>query len=247
MTRVLAIPPQHGAWAFLAIPLVIGFLTLGVTPRAIAFAVAWIAAYPTSYYGTQALAARIRRGRWSVRAQAELRRALPWAAIAALAAIPVVIAQPRVVIAGAGLALIWLASTWLTSRGHERGIANDLLLVVMAASATPLLSWVMTGDVSPETWRIALVLLVFFTGSVLHVKALIREADDPRWHRASIAFHVLALAVALLSPWLLIAFVPALIRTIVMRPPLRPAIIGAVEIVVSLLLVVAVLLATRLS
>ena len=83
MTRILAVPPQHGAWAFLAIPLIIGFVTIGVSPTALAFAIAWIAAYPASYYGTQGIAARIRRGRWSVRARAELRRALPWAVIAA--------------------------------------------------------------------------------------------------------------------------------------------------------------------
>ena len=41
--------PQHGAWAFLALPLVLGAVVTPWTPLLVALAVAWVAAYPMSY------------------------------------------------------------------------------------------------------------------------------------------------------------------------------------------------------
>ena len=79
---------------------------------------------------------------------------------------------------------------------------------------------------------------MFFTGSVLHVKSLIREADDRRWAIASRVFHVAALSMGLISPWLLLPFGFAAVRAFVVPVGARPAVIGAVEIVVSVLVVV---------
>jgi hypothetical protein len=67
---------------------------------------------------------------------------------------------------------------------------------------------------------------------------LIREADDRRWAIASRIYHVLALWMALISPWLLLPFGAAAIRAFAVPPGSRPAVIGAVEIVVSVLIVV---------
>ena len=79
--------------------------------------------------------------------------------------------------------------------------------------------------------------------SVIHVKSLIRESDDRRWHVANIGYHVVALAWGLYSPWLLLPFGVALVRAVVLRPGMAAARIGAVEAVVSVLVVVATLLA----
>jgi hypothetical protein len=83
------------------------------------------------------------------------------------------------------------------------------------------------------------VCAVFFTGSVLHVKSLIREADDPRWAVGSRVFNVAAVGMGLLSPWLLLPFGAAALRAFAVRPGTRPAVIGAVEAAVSVLVVLA--------
>lgn len=243
----LAVPGQHGAWAFLVVPLLLGFAVTGWSVPAAVFSVAWLLAYPASYYLGRAVVVRWRRGTWSRLAKRELRDALPWIGVAAVPAVVLVVLRPWLVWVGAVLALLWAASLWLTRTGHERGASNDLLLVAQASVAVPLM-WAIATDTpdlgigdpaAADAWTAALVCLVFFAGSVLHVKSLIREADDRRWAIASRIYHVLALGMGLISPWLLLPFGVAAIRAFVLPRGSRPAVIGAVEIVVSVLVVVA--------
>ncbi len=240
-TLRLAIPGQHGAWAFLVVPLLLGFVTVGWTWIGALFAVAWVLAYPASYYLGRAVVIRWRRGTWSRLAKRELRDAVPWIAMAAVPSLILLALRPWLVWVGVLLAVLWAVSVWLTRTGHERGASNDLLLVAQASLAVPLMYAIVAdspalGVGQPEAsdaWLAALICLVFFTGSVLHVKSLIREADDRRWAIASRVFNVAALSMGLISPWLLLPFGVAAVRAFVVPVGARPAVIGAVEIVVS--------------
>jgi hypothetical protein len=236
----LAIPNQHGAWAFLLVPLILGFVVAGWSVAAGLFALAWVLAYPASFYLGRAVVIRWRRGQWSRLAQRELGYARPWIVLAALPSLALIVVRPWLVAVGALLGVLWGVSVWLTRIGHERGASNDLLLVSQAALAVPLL-WAVGEDTWPpaQAWWAAAVCLVYFTGSVLHVKSLIREADDPRWALASRVYNTAALGMGLLSPWLLLPFGAAALRAYLVPRASRPAVVGAVEIVVSLLVVIA--------
>lgn len=242
----LAIPGQHGAWAFLVVPLLLGFVTVGWSATGGLFAVAWILAYPASYYLGRAVVIRWRRGTWSRLAKRELRDAVPWLVMAAVPSLVLLALRPWLLWVGAVLGALWVVSVWLTRTGHERGAGNDLLLVAQASLAVPLMYGIVTDSpalgvgqaAAADAWWAALICLVFFTGSVLHVKSLIREADDRRWAIASRVFHVAALGMGLISPWLLLPFGAAAVRAFVVPAGARPAVIGAVEIVVSVLVVV---------
>ncbi len=234
----LAVPNQHGAWAFLAVPLLLGFVLTGWTAVGAAFGAAWVLAYPASYYLGRAVVIRWRRGSWTRLAKRELGYAVPWIVGAGALSVLLVLLRPWLIGVGLAMGLAWAASLWLTRTGHERGVTNDLLLVAQAALAVPLLTAIST-DAAPSTdaWLAALVCGVFFTGSVLHVKSLIREADDHRWATGSRVFHVAALALGLLSPWLLLPFGAAAVRAFAVPVGTRPAVIGAVETVIASLVV----------
>ena len=247
--KILAFPNQHGAWAFLIVPLILGACLGAATWLGLVFAITWVTAYPVSYFGGRGLLMRIRRGTFTAKTRTEFRHALPWAIVTVVGAVTLVLARPWIVVPGAGVAAIWSISLWLTWIGRERGITNDLLLTVLASIAAPFM-WAVANDeprigAIPQTmWLAALLCLLFFAGSVLHIKSLIREADDRRWHWASVGFHAMALVIAVaISWWLAIPFVAALARTILIRPGLRPGQLGAVETVVSVLLVVCTVLA----
>ncbi|MCX6429625.1 MAG: hypothetical protein NTX12_01380 [Actinobacteria bacterium] len=95
-------------------------------------------------------------------------------------------------------------------------------------------------------WIVCIISFLFFTGSVLHVKALIREAKSRKWHLVSIWYHLLVtIGLIILAPGIAIAFFVATLRTLFMRPGLRPSRIGAVEAVVGSALILCTVLSQR--
>lgn len=154
--------------------------------------------------------------------------------------------RPWIIFPGLIVLALWAISVYLSWAGRERGLANDLILVLLAA-ISPILMYQVAKDESslgviPKSiWITSMVSLLFFIGSVLHVKALIRESKDPRWHVSSILFHIIALLglVMITGSWALaIPFALALVRTVFMKPGLRPGRIGIVEAVVAVALVI---------
>lgn len=249
--RKMKFPPQHGAWAFLIVPLLLGSFLGAGNWLGLLFSLTWIAAYPLSYFGGRAFLARVRRGSWTTRARSELRSVIPWAVLTLIGTSALITMRPWILLPGVLIVALWSISIYLTWLGRERGITNDLLLVALASIA-PILMYLTANDkqslnlVPRSIWIAALVSLLFFVGSVLHVKALIREAANRRWHFASIGFHVAVLVILVpttSSWWLVIPFAAALARTVVMKPGMRPGRIGAIESVVALLVVICTVIA----
>ena len=237
-------------------PLVVGFTLAPITWAGLGFAVAWILAYPVGYFGGRGLLVRIRRGSFTRLSRREFRRAIPWGVALAVVGVPLLVACPWLAVAAVVVAAVWSGSLLITLRRSERDLGNDLVLVVLAVLAVPLV-WLVGGGASPagggwpdiagvpgQLWLATAATGAFLFGSVLHVKSLLREAGNVGFRRLSVGYHVIALAVfAVASPWWLIGFGPALLRSLVLRPGLRPAVIGAVETVVAVLFVVAAALA----
>jgi hypothetical protein len=246
------LPPQHGAWAFLIVPAVmVAFLGGGNWLGALFFLV-WISGYPVSYFLGRALIARIRRGKWTSKARTELHYLLPWAIINVAALVTLISIRPWIISYGILIFALWAISVYLSWAGRERGIVNDLLLIGLASIA-PILMYQAANNHSSlrglphSIWISALMSLLFFAGSVVHVKALIREVKNRNWHYGSIIFHIVVFALLLLfaKPWVLaIPFAFALVRTIVIKPGLRPGTLGIVELGVSILLIACTVLAT---
>ncbi len=241
-----SIPPQHGAWAFLVVPVLCAFAVAGTSPAGWVFLAAWTCAYPVGYYAGRALTARVRRGSWTRLARRELGRAVPWALATALLGLPLALTRPWLLPAAAALGVLWGVGLAVAARLGERSLANDLLLVAQAIAALPLAVAVVAGPAAlldglarPTLICTALV-AAYLAGSVLHVKSLLRQAGNRRYRVATLTWHAgLVVAGLLVSPWWLLGFLPALARTVFMGPGLRPAVIGAIEAVVAVLVVLS--------
>ena len=247
---VPTLPPQHGAWAFLVVPVLFGFAVAGVSLAGWVLLAAWVCAYPVGYYAGRALTARARRGAWTRLARRELGRALPWAALTLLLGLPLAVTRPWLLAAAAMLGVVWALGLWVAARRGERSMANDLLLVAQAVAAVPLTvavvagPAVLAGDLAAPTIQATVLGGAFLAGSVIHVKSLLREAGRASFHRLNLGWHVgWAVAAGLVGPWWLLGFVPALLRAVALRPRMRPGAIGGVEAVISVLMVVAAFLA----
>lgn len=244
-------PPQHGAWAFLIVPAVIASFLGAGNGIGLVFFLTWVSGYPVSYFLGRALIARVRRGSWTAKAKAELQSATPWVTITFFGVSSLIALRPWLFFYGVVVIALWSISVYLSWAGRERGFCNDLLLVSLA-SVEPILMYQVAKNhaslvgLPHSIWIVALMSLLFLAGSVVHVKSLIREAQNRNWHRGSVAFHVVVLVALLLlvePRYLAVPFALGLLRTIVIKPGLRPGVLGIVEAGVGLALVTCTVIA----
>jgi hypothetical protein len=241
--RVRYLPPQHGAWAFLGLPLILGALTAPGTVLLVPLAVAWVCAYPLSY----AVLGMIR----SPRPERYRRPALVWGAVVAPPCLVLVAAQPWLLGVGAAFAALLAVNAVYARRNDERALVNDLVLIVECSSIIPLMWGIGSAASSPtgrpelpvpnDVWLLALLCGLVLAGSTLHVKSLIRERTNPLYATASKAFALTCLPVGMAIAWawglpegwwLVVPFVVLAARA--WRPARgdgRPGVIGAIELV----------------
>jgi hypothetical protein len=254
--RDRVVPDQHGAWAFLALPVALAVTRTGWFALLPLVALAWVASYPLSWAVT---------GRLSARRPERFDRALVvWTPVVLLAGVPVLVVRPWSVWAVVAFLCLWLVNLGFARRRLERSLGNDLVLVAECTLMIPLILGIATGTAG---WRPpyaamtdgvvlpAVACAAALTGSVLHVKSLIRERNDPRFAAASRAFGVLAaVAVAVVAilvdgatvrvVWATLPFVALAVRTwLVGGPRWRPAQLGLVEMAGLVLVVLGLALA----
>jgi len=249
------IPPQHGAWAFLALPLALGATMVSWTPLLAPLAIMWVAAYPLSYAAFGLVRAK----------RAERFRApfAVWGAVVAPLAVLLLIWRPWLVWVGLGYVVLLIVNLVYARRNDERSLVNDAVFVVECAGMVAVTwavgagaqSWTPPAldSVPAQVWILSIICALVLAGSTLHVKSLIRERRDPRYSQAS---RVFALACVLASLalagwwglpgglWLVVPFLALAVRAFaVPGRSLRPGAIGVIELMCFVLVVAAAILA----
>ena len=98
-----------------------------------------------------------------------------------------------------------------------------------------------------KIWWVALYPSLFFIGTTLYVKSMMRERKNPLYLKASIIFHVLCVLGCLFTQQyvLSLAFVPALIRAIYLpTKKLSVKQVGLIEFGTSAIFLIILLIAT---
>lgn len=227
------VPPQHGAWAMLIVPYAAGVLVAGWSWVAAPLLGAWLAGYLLSYYAFQVVkTGRVRRYRQQLTAYAALM--LPLAAV-------VVWARPAVLWFAPPFSLLWAVNAWHARRRRERALVNDLASVAQSCLMVPVVATVV-GELETAVAGAFVVCLVYFIGTVLYVKTMIRERDSVAYRRWSVAYHAVALPVgAWLGPAVTGVFGWLLVRAWVLPGRrLAPRHVGLVELANCLLLLAAI-------
>lgn len=240
------LPDQHGAWAFLALPVALAAPVLTWHPVLVPLVVAWVAAYPAAWAVTGRLAAP--------RPERFDRALRTWAPVAGAAGLLALAWRPWLLWVALLYAVGFAVSLRYARARRERALGNDLVLIAQCAVMVPVLvaaagdtgGWLPpVRDTTPTTSLLAAVCVLALLGSTLHVKSLIRERRRPGFARASRAYAVACLllavgAAALGTWWPLLPAAAAVVRgRLVTDPGLRPGRIGMVELAVLVLLAVA--------
>ena len=235
------VPPQHGAWAFLALPVVLGMSAADWTPLWLVVAAAWVAAYPLSW-ALSGLAAGPRPERFR-------RPAMIWGAVFVPPAVLALWSQPWLWATALVFVPLFGVNLAFARSRRERALANDLVLIAECTLLVPIIvgtssgaGWAVPLDdmLTREVGVLAAVCALTLAGSTLHVKSLIRERRDPRYAVASRWFALatlgLSVVVAALGPvagvaWLVPAFGLLAARAFwVPTRSWRPGRIGMVEL-----------------
>ncbi|MGZ4552759.1 MAG: YwiC-like family protein [Mycobacteriaceae bacterium] len=250
------VPNQHGAWAMLVVPFVVGALEAGPSWRHLPLLFTWLAGYFAFFAAGLWLRSRGKRRYWPpVRAYAVLTVVLGLVAIAV---------EPDLLHWAVVFLPLLAFSLWFSWRRLDRSLLNDAvtvlaacLMTVMAAGLgeragereTPSLAglaWLPGAD-QARTWVLAGLLLAYFAGTVLYVKTMIRDRGDVGRYRLSVTYRVaICVPAAIVSPWLGALFAAFAVRAAVVPkrwPGLAAARIGVGEIVASLALATMLLLA----
>lgn len=230
------LPPQHGAWAMLLVPFLVALLTAGASWLQVPLLLAWLAGYLLSYYALLAL-----KTRRPARVRSQLRL---YAAITVPAALVVVLLRPEVLWFAPAYAALLAVNAWYAWHHRDRALTNDLASVVQGTLMVPVAATV--AGVSPLVVLEPFVLvLLYFIGTVLFVKTMIRERGDASYLRRSIGFHAAAAVLAglIFWPWAILFAWFGVRAAWLPRYAMTPNNVGLVEIgnCVALLGAVAVL------
>jgi hypothetical protein len=249
-------PPQHGAWAFLGLPVLLAVPVTPWSPLLLVLAVAWVAAYPASYAALGLVRAR--------RPERFRRPLLVWSLVLLPAALVLVVARPWLLAVGVGYLLLFAVNVGYARRNDERALLNDAVFVVECALMV-VLTWAVgagsrsatppPAEVPTQVWVLTVLCALVLVGSTLHVKSLVRERRDPRYARASRRVSLASVVVAgglagwwglPGGLWLLLPFVLMAVRSLAAArlADARPARIGMVELGCFVTAVVAALLAS---
>jgi hypothetical protein len=217
----------------LLLPFAVGVAESGAAPVHAPLLLAWLAGYLFSYFALIA----VKTGR-PARFRPQL---LLYGAVAAAAAGVCLVAEPGLVVFAPAFAVLVGVNVLYARRKDERSIVNDLAAVAQACLMVPVAA-AAGGAPAGTGWTAAGVLALYFAGTALYVKTMIRERGRPSWRVASAVFHALAaIAAWLVAPALGAAFAWFLARAVVLpRLPLAPRTVGLVEVGNSVLLLLLV-------
>lgn len=245
------VPKQHGAWAMLVVPYL-----LGLVGAARASAVGWghlalFVFWMLGYFAFNAAsgwlkAAARQRPRY-------VRPLLVYSGATALAGVvTLVLVGARPLPWVLAFLPLMLPALWLAGRRRERATVGGLLTIAAASLMVPVARYLYPSDDGDWPAVAAQTVLVFayFFGTVLFVKTNIRERGSRGYLVASIAYHALAvllaaaLVAAALAGWWWVAVLGAALVRAVVVPPLRwrPMPLGMIEVVLSAAIVLGALL-----
>ncbi len=207
---------QHGAWAMMLVPVIVGSLLGGLAWQQLLLLVAWLAAF--FYFSALGLWVKVySSARARARAagkplgearlatirkrQGRFRNALvAYAAVAAVGALSLLILKPSLALWAPAFAVCFGIALWEMWNDNERGLLSRASAIIASQFLTPIaFSLGSHPDDWGRAWLATAILTLYFIGTVPLVKTLIRERGSSAWLIGSLTFHGVVLAVTFVA------------------------------------------------
>ena len=229
----LWIPRQHGAWAMLAVPFLLGVAAAGPNVWQAVLGAAAVAGYLASATAQTWVRARLRQ-----RYTASL---IAYVLVAAMLGLALIASHPGLALAFLVLAPAGGITLIAAMLGRGRGVVAGFAQVVEALLLVPAAALLAGPLDSAAVARATFLAAVYLVGTVLAVRSVIREQGNSGFAAVSLGFHLAATAAgAILLPTPFVVLlgllaIRAALLPIVQRSrrgtagPLRPIHVGLVE------------------
>jgi hypothetical protein len=204
----LLLPKQHGAWAMLLIPFWLGAAATGIVWQHIPFFFGWMLLYLATY----PMLLLFKKKRISF----YCKWALTYIGPALLLFIVPLSAAPGILCFGAAMIPFFCINAYYSSKNNERAILNDISAIIVFSLAGLASSYLSVASIKPEGVYVFLISLLFFSGSTLYVKSMIREKKNARFKLISWSYHIsIPLLWIAVGHWIImLAFLPSLFRAL---------------------------------
>lgn len=178
---------------------------------------------------------------------------LRWAAgyglVAALFGIPLLLVRPQLLWLVPLALATFVVNAWFARQRNERNLLNDLAAMA-GLNLTAVAGYVTgRGRWDAEAWILWAVCLLYFFGTALHVKSLLRERRNRLMKSLAVAYALVMPAVLalVLQPLLAVAHLPATLRAMAIPQEhrLKSIVLGVIEIVCSLWFCVWIIITCR--
>lgn len=205
----LFLPKQHGAWAMLLLPFLLGVILGTPTWWHMPLFIGWLFIYLATYPLLKCIKNQKNRNLYA-----------KWIWIYALPSVIslllVLFYNQSMFYFGVSMLPFFLINIYFAKKKNERALLNDISAIVVFGIGGVASYYVGVGNLDLTASLLFVFCIAFFIGSTFYVKTMIREKSNNTYKWISWMYHIGLIIVLLLSgePWMTLAFLPSLIRAV---------------------------------
>lgn len=226
----IVLPKQHGAWAMLLMPFLLGIILGEPTwlhiPAFIGWLMLYLATYPLLMLFKKKQPKKALYKKWfSI-----------YICLALIMLLIPIIYIPRILLFGLAMLPFFLINAYYSKRNRDRAFMNDLSAIAAFSIGGIVSYYIGIQSLNEVAIAIFSYSFLFFCGSAFFVKTSIREKRNPTFIWISWIYHIGVIVITVLigMPFVALAFLPSVIRAIYFtKKPMTPKQIGVLEIVNS--------------
>jgi hypothetical protein len=233
------IPREHGAWSIWITPFTVGAVLSPWTELTLFAFIGVLCLYISS--APILVLARSRRVK-----ESPLPSFFLFSTLGSLVIGFLVWRIPELILYGVLILPLFIINFWFAKENKERLIINDLAAIIALSSVSMFIVHMGYGYFHWIGVKIWLLSILYFTGTVFFVKSFIREKGNDLFKKQGYVYHSLLVLLPLLFGYWYISlvFLPSSLKYWITpaKMKIRPAVIGIVEIVGSIVFAVIIVL-----